>query len=198
MIGIVICQQQRLAQNRLPASVGNLRIQIRLRILHELDHLFQIALKIPYALFPRSVIWRKRCLRPVPPGKIRGDMLRIPAELQNVPLRDSRVLQQLPTGVRQSLGEHTLLALRKPCERIFKMHVRSAAFQQINEVFSQRFVMILLSVLADSFFLRRFFQWPFSETSMMPSVRNKYMPLQATRKPASPRPRSQTLQRNTV
>src|SRR5712671_7291654 len=65
-------------------------------------------------------------------------MLGVAAELQNVPLRNPRMLQQLPTGVRQARRKRSTLVRWKFFQRIQKLHVSRATLQQIDQVLTQR------------------------------------------------------------
>src|SRR5579864_7155415 len=67
-------------------------------------------------------------------------MVWIPAEFQDVPLRDPRMLQQLPARVRQSRSKRTALVRRKFLQRIHELHVRRSALQQIHQMLAQRSV----------------------------------------------------------
>ena len=69
-------------------------------------------------------------------------MLRVPAEFQDVPLRDPGMLQKLPAGVRQSRDKCPALRFRKAFHGIYEMHVRPAPFQEEDEMFAQCFIMV--------------------------------------------------------
>src|SRR5882724_6740728 len=70
------------------------------------------------------------------------------------------MFEQLPTGVRQTFGEYAALAARERAQRVVEVYVRSAALQQIFQMFAQRFVVV--ATLARCF-LCCFFHWPFSD-----------------------------------
>src|SRR5258708_12629678 len=67
-------------------------------------------------------------------------MLRVAAEFQDVPLRDSRMFQQLPARVRQTGGERAAFVGRKFLQCVHKMHVRGAALQYIDHMLAQRHI----------------------------------------------------------
>src|SRR5258708_1381241 len=65
MIGVMVRQHQRLAQDRLAIAMRDFCVQIRFWILHQVDHFLQVALESLYGFVPRSVIRRHGRLRPV-------------------------------------------------------------------------------------------------------------------------------------
>jgi len=136
MIGVVVGEQQRLAQNGLSVAVGNLRIQIGLRAVHEADHFLEVAAERFHGFVPGSRVGRPRRLRPVALRKTRRNVLGVAAEFQDVPLRDSRMLQKLPAGVRQSGDEGSALRFGKTLDGIHEMNVRPASLQDVDEVFA--------------------------------------------------------------
>src|SRR5690242_6385763 len=93
VISVVIRRQQRLPQNRLSVAVRDRREQIGFRIRNQRDHRFEIRSKFPQALIPRTVRRRRFGIRPVSSGELWRDVLRVPAELQDVPLGDAHVLE---------------------------------------------------------------------------------------------------------
>src|SRR5712672_3682734 len=116
----------------------NFRQEIDTRILHQTSHLIQVVLELLNALVPITFACRTRRFRPIPLRKSRRDMLGVAAELDNVPLRDPRMLQQLPTSVRQARRKRSALVRWKFFQRIQKLHVSGAALQQIDQVLTQR------------------------------------------------------------
>ena len=56
------------------------------------------------ALLPLGVVLRRRRRRPVVVGPLRILVLGVRAELEQIVLRDADVLEELPDGVRQSVG----------------------------------------------------------------------------------------------
>src|SRR6267143_1153825 len=147
VVGVVIREDQRLTKNRLSIAVRNLREQVGPRIFHQLDHFFQIVLKLMHAVVPRRSIRRHRRLRPVTFGKTGRLMLWIAAELQDVPLRKPGVLQQLPAGMRQAFNECTPFCLGKTINRVHKVHVRAPALQKADKMFAQHPIAVSYSTL---------------------------------------------------
>src|SRR5438552_10704716 len=93
MIRIVVGDQQRFPKNVLTGSVRNLGVKIRLRIFDELLDRQEILFNRSDAFLPGRIIRRLFRFRPValwPSGRY---MLCIPAEFQNVPLRDPHMLE---------------------------------------------------------------------------------------------------------
>src|SRR5215470_11832556 len=69
-------------------------------------------------------------------------MFGVAAEFQNIPLRDSRVLEQLPAGVWQTLHEAAALMRRETLNGVRKVHMRRATFEQIRQVLAQQTVRV--------------------------------------------------------
>ena len=147
MVGVVIRQDQRLTKNRLSIAVRNLREQVDPWIFHQLDHFFQIVLKLMHAVVPRRSIRRHRGLRPVTIGKTGRLVLWVTAELQDVPLGKPRVLQQLPAGMRQTFDECAPFRLGKTINRVHKVNVRTPALQKGDKMFAQRPIAVSYSTL---------------------------------------------------
>src|SRR5215472_967007 len=137
MIGVVVRHQQGLAQDCLALTMRNPGVQIRLWILHQADHLLEISPKALDGLGPRCSIRGPSCFRPVAFGKSGGNVLGVAAELQDVPLRDPRMLQELPAGMRQSRDKGSAFGLGETLDGVPEMDVRATALQQIDEVFTQ-------------------------------------------------------------
>src|SRR4029077_8382597 len=162
-----------MAQNRLAIAVRNFRKQVRARTLHQLTHLVQIVLERLHTFLPFRFARRPRRLWPVAFGKSRRHMFRVAAELQDVPLRDARMLEQLPAGVRQTRRKRSAFVRWKLFQRIHKVHMRGAALQQIDQMFAQRRIAArartfsaraLLRLSARLFCCLLFLQADFSET----------------------------------
>ena len=84
-------------------------------------HRFQIFLELRDAGIPRLGIRRLRICRPVAFRPLRRHVIRIAAELENIPLSDPHMLEKLPCGVR-SRGD--LLAAkfyREISERLYRI-----------------------------------------------------------------------------
>src|SRR5437667_3655504 len=75
------------------------------------------------------------------------------------------MFEQLPAGVRQTFGEYAALAAREPAQRVVEVYVRSAALQQIFQMFAQRFVAVATLARCS---LRCFFHWRFSDIHQRP------------------------------
>src|SRR5580704_12620280 len=127
MIGIMIGEQQGFAQNRLSLAVRYFGGQISTRIRHQMDHFEQIALEGRDALVPSLTIGRRRCFWPVTGWKRRRDVFWISAELQDIPLREPRVFEQLPARMRKCVRKSSIFPGRKPVERVHEMDVRASA-----------------------------------------------------------------------
>src|SRR5271169_3271446 len=128
MIGIMIGEQQRFAQNRLSLAVRYFGGQIGARICYKMDHFEQIALEGGHALVPSFTIGRRRRFGPVTGRKRWRDVFWISAELQDIPLREPRMFEQLPTRMRQTVRERAIFLWRESIQRIHEVDVRAPAF----------------------------------------------------------------------
>ena len=137
MVGVVIRKDQRFAQYRLALAMRDFCEEIGARVLHQANHVRQIFLESGHTIVPGLIIGRHGSFWPVAAGKIRRDVLGIPAEFEDVALGDARVFEQLPTSVREGVRERPVFAGGKIVERVREMNVRSAAFQQVDELFAQ-------------------------------------------------------------
>src|SRR5712692_4261222 len=171
---MVICQHQRLAQNGLAVPMRNLRKQIRARILYQSNHLVQVVLELLHAFVPIGFAYRARRFWPIAFRKSGRDMLSVAAEFENVPLRDARMLQQLPTSVRQAGRKRTALVGRELFQRVHELHVRGAALQQIDHVLAQRRI-----VHARAFSMRAFPRCTFPACLLAACPRARLLFLQA-------------------
>src|SRR5262249_36836851 len=85
-IGVVVGNEQRLAQDRLPLAVRDRREQVRGRVRDQVLHRLQIGAEGGEAPLPGAIIRRSIALGPVPVRKLWRDVLWVAAELEDVPL----------------------------------------------------------------------------------------------------------------
>jgi len=107
-------------------------------------------------------------------------VLGVAAEFQNVPLRDSYVLHQLPYRMPQAFDECSSLRFGKTIDGVHEVNVRTAAFQERDEVFAQRLVVIFRFAFlfrdALVFFLHESFLFlPNLEKQLPRRVRNRIL-----------------------
>ncbi len=67
-------------------------------------------------------------------------MLRVPAELEDIPLGDSHVLKQRPGRERKPRRLHPAKLHRQAGDCFFKIQMRAAAAQQVDQVLAQGLV----------------------------------------------------------
>src|SRR5438034_761404 len=101
VIRVVIEHEYQLAQIRLARAVRDLREQIHLRVGGQPLQRSQIAAKRRDAGVPRRAIGRRLAARPIMFRPLRLRVLRVAAELEDVELRQSKVLEELPWRIRQ-------------------------------------------------------------------------------------------------
>lgn len=136
----MVREHKRLAQNRLPIPVWNSREKVNLRIAYQLSHLRQIALKRFHARLPCGNTRRHLCFWPITLRKFWRDMFRIPRKLKDVPLRDPKMLQQLPGRVGSARRFCAAHRFWNACQNVFPAGVRIPFTEQIGKLPSQRAV----------------------------------------------------------
>src|SRR5580692_8922862 len=150
VIRIVVCQYQRFPQNRLALAMRYFSEEIGLRVLHQADHILQIPLECRDAFLPGFLVGGDRRFGPVSRWKRRGDVLGISAELEDVPLREPRMFEQLPARVRKRVREGSIFPRREIVESIHEMDVRASALEQVHDLLAQ-FAIRVASGLRRSF-----------------------------------------------
>src|SRR5580693_493815 len=128
VVGVVVREKQRFAQNRLALTMRYFGEQIGARVSHQTDHLFQIALERRHAFLPGYLIGGHRRFWAVSVWKIRRDVFWISAEVHDVPLREPRVFEQLPARVRKRVRECPIFLSREIVQSVHEMDVRASAF----------------------------------------------------------------------
>jgi hypothetical protein len=137
MIGIVIREHQRFAQNCLAVPVRYFREEIGFWILHQVDHLLQVALERRDAFVPFFFTGGRGGFWPISGGKWRRNVFRISTEFENVPLCEAGVFEQLPAGVGQSVRERSVFPGREIIECVREVDVRASTFQEVHDLLAQ-------------------------------------------------------------
>ena len=99
VVSVMVGNEQRFPQNCLTLTVRYPRVQVRRWITHQLAHGFEVGLKCLHALVPRHSVRRSLRFGPVSGGPFWRLVLRIPAEFEDVPLRQAHVLDDFPGRV---------------------------------------------------------------------------------------------------
>jgi len=134
MIGIVISDQERLAENRLTIAVRDRREEIGRRIGDQVAHRLEIGLERGDRLVPSGWRWRRIALGPIAARKLRRNMPRVAAELQNIPLRDPHVLDDPPRRMWHSSRPFATQLGRQLGHSRGEVDVRSALFEKFDEM----------------------------------------------------------------
>jgi len=92
----VICNQHRLAKNRLPVSMRNYFVKINIGIENERFHRIEIVPEQRKTRLPCRQILRCRIFRPTTFGPFRRLVFGATDEFKNIPLRDTDVFKELP------------------------------------------------------------------------------------------------------
>src|SRR5215471_19724764 len=100
VIGGVIDDEHRLPQNRLTVAVRDAGVEIRLRMLDEGDHLIEVAVVARDGLVPFFLGRLRVAGGPIVLREAEFLVVRVPDEIEDVPLCDADVLEQMPEGVR--------------------------------------------------------------------------------------------------
>src|SRR5205085_4338108 len=108
----------------------NLREQIGRSIRDEISHLLQIDAELRDRFLPKTCVADLFRLWPIPCGPLRRRVVLVTAEFQNVPLRNSYVLEHLPRSVRQTLNPLAACFCRKTGDKVFQIDMRIAASQK--------------------------------------------------------------------
>ena len=137
VISIVIGDEECFAQDRLAVTVRDFSEEIVGGIRNEILHLFQIAAKLLNRFIPKAGIAGTSRLWPITFGPFRRDVIRSAAEFQDVPLRDSHVLEHLPGRVGQAFNLLTAGFGRKVRDEVIERDVRVAATQQREQMIAQ-------------------------------------------------------------
>ena len=137
VIRVVIGHKKSLAQNRLSRAVRNFREEIRPGIRDHFFHRSNISREGFQTLVP--CLWVRRCLsfRPISGGPIRRYMFWVARKFEDVPLRDSHVLEQFPNGIRHPIGTDSPQFGRNAGKRSFPIEMSIATRKKIDEMFSQ-------------------------------------------------------------
>ena len=127
---------------RQPAfSVRDGQVQVGMRIGHECLHPFKVAAELLDAFLPGCIARRSIAIRPVSVGPGRRNVLRIDAELHNVPLGGPHMLRQMPSGERKVSLLHPAQTRGESADGTLKADVgAAAAAQQIEQVIAQSVV----------------------------------------------------------
>src|SRR5437870_2386896 len=104
--------------------------------------------------FPCACIRRLLCFRPITFRPLRGDVLRVAAELEDVPKRDAQVLQYLPWRMRAAPRQLPLQRKRHVFHRRIEIEVRAAFGQQINQMFAKSLVVVHVPGVIQTLWMR--------------------------------------------
>ena len=137
MVGIVVRDEQGLAEDRLAGPVRDAGRKVRRGIFYQPFHGAEVGLKRLNASVPGGRVGRRVGFRPVAFGKLRRDVLSVAAEFEDVPLRNAHVLEQPPCRKRKSGGADATQLRREVREDLFKGNVRAATVQQIQQMLTQ-------------------------------------------------------------
>ena len=154
MVSVVVRQQQHLAQDGLAVSPRYFLKEIGARARDQILHRLEILLEARDTFIPGDRIRWRGSFRPIFLWPFRGDVFRIAAELENVPLRDAEMFKQHPGGMGEAIWLRGPQLFRDIRDRIFKFRVRFSAFKQADELVAQSFVVNGISWQFAVLFLR--------------------------------------------
>ena len=169
VIGVVVGYQQGLAQDGLPLTMGDGGEEVGGGVGDQLLQGCEVGAKSSEAFFPSVVGRRGVARRPVAGGEVQLFVFGVAAEVEDVPLRDAEVLQQLPGGVGRARGLGGAQLGGPVGDDLVEADVGVAPVEQLDDVLPQGLVVLgdgsLLTRAAwRTFFARRFFfltaRWP--------------------------------------
>lgn len=138
MVSVMISHEQGFTEDGLAFAMRNASEQIDTRIFHKVNHCLEVGAKRTNAPFPSSGIgWLGRW-RPIPFGKGGRNVPRIPAEFEDIPLRNAEMFEKLPGGMGRAGDFHATQVFGKICEGAIKTDVSLFLRQQIDKVIAQR------------------------------------------------------------
>ena len=143
VVGVVIGREQDLAEDGLAVAVRNLRVEVDGFIACEVDECAQISTELRDALVPRCIVGRRDARRPIAGWELGRNVLRVPREFQNVPLRDTQVLEQLPGGMGAPLRPLPAPLRRKVLHRVVESNVSVTSVEELGEVVAKRTVSVV-------------------------------------------------------
>jgi hypothetical protein len=140
VVGVVVGDEQQLAQVSLPRAMGNACEEIQSGVLGQPLQLLALPSKSRDAFIPRRCLRRGRARRPV---ILRPRALRIrsvPTEIEDVVLRETHVLEKLPRGVRQAVRHDASEGGVDPVHRGFEPHVRVFPVEELRQMAPKRLI----------------------------------------------------------
>src|SRR5579863_6835966 len=136
----MIRHQQGLAQYGLAVAPGDFREEVGPRIFDQIAHSFQIPLELFDAFAPRLTTMRRLGLRPISLRPRRRLVLRVAAELENIPQSDAQVFEEHPGRVRKILRLGAAQLCRKVFDRVVEFDVSVATGEKVEKMLPQRLV----------------------------------------------------------
>src|SRR3954467_5864699 len=104
---------------------------------HQLLEVFEIVPKTRDALFPSRIAGRRRRFGPIALGPLGVDGLGIASELEDVPLRDTHMFEELPCCVGRAFDLLAAELWRETAHGFIKTNVRAFKAEQIEQMFLQ-------------------------------------------------------------
>ncbi len=131
MVGIVVRDEKRFPENRMPVAVGNRCKQIRRGVGYEILHCFQISAEGFKALFPSRRIRRRVPVRPVTSRERWRDVFGVPAKFEDVQLGDAHMFEEAPGGMRDIVWLRSTKPSRQVGDGGVEIEVCSSTSQQV-------------------------------------------------------------------
>ncbi len=135
VIRVVIDEEQSLTINGGITGVRERSEKVIGWIFNHFAQLDLVCLKRRDALVPRFGVRRFGCRRPIIIRELQRRVVGASRVFDNIVLRDTKVLEQLPRGVRRACGPHATQFWREPRNRVVEGRVGVAAVQKVDELF---------------------------------------------------------------
>lgn len=137
MMGIVIAREEDLAKQRLTIAVRNRREEVVAAIARHGSERAQRCSIRGDALIPRSIRRRRGSGWPVARRPGWGDVLRMPAEFDDVPQSDPEMLEELPRRMRRAGRADPAAFRRKVLHRIIEAHVSAVPVEKARQLIAK-------------------------------------------------------------
>ena len=137
----MVSRQQYFPQQRLTGAMRNGSEKVMGGIAHQFAHFLEISGDTLHTRVPHLLVGRRCRFRPITIRPRRRLVPAIPAELQNVPQRDTYVFEQLPGGVRESLGNAPAQLDREVVDGGAEIGMTLVPIKKLSELLTEELVL---------------------------------------------------------
>lgn len=135
MVSVVIGGDEDLPQDVVPRlAVRNLRVEVGFRVLDKVYECLPVMQELLDRLLPRGAVGLLACLRLVLVRPVEVLVLRIDDVVEDVPLGNADVLQQMPERAIHVRWDGVVVLLGEVRNGVLERHVRLPLREQVNKV----------------------------------------------------------------